>query len=105
MSETTTPLTTRESPPTDVYHSALVHAFVLQAFFALLACLMLDGGIFRRAYCAVSIAYWIVAVGVLIFRPGEWGLRYLRYGVVVGFGFVAISASYWFEWVRDIVGG
>lgn len=89
----------------DVYHHALKCAFVFQVFFTLLACLMLDGGIFRRAFCVVSIGFWVMAVGVLIARPAEWGLRYLRYGVVVGFGLVTIIAVYWDEWLRDVVGG
>ena len=105
MSETATPTTTHESLPTGDYRSALKCAFVFQAHFVLLACLMLDGGAFRRAYCAVSIGFWIAAAGVLIFRPGEWGLRFLRYGVVVGFGLVVIAMMYWREWVLDVVGG
>ena len=99
MSETATPPTTRELPPTDGYQEALKVAFVFQVFFVVLACLMLDGGLFRRAFCAVSIGYWGVAVGVLVFRPGKWGLRYLRYGVVACFGLVTILAVFWREWV------
>ncbi len=103
MPETTTPPTSRELPPTDEYPEALKCAFVFQVFFVVLACLMLDGGIFRRAFCAVSIGYWIVAVGVLAFRPGKWGLRYLRYGVVGVFGLVTIFSVFWPEWVLGVV--
>lgn len=103
MPEMTTPPTSCESPLTDEYPEALKVAFVFQVFFVALACLMLDGGLFRRAFCAVSIGYWGTAIGVLVFRPGKWGLRYLRYGVVAGFGLVTILTTFCHEWVLDVV--
>ncbi len=77
----------------DVYHSALVRAFLFQVFFALLASVMLDGGIFRRVFCALSVAYWLGVLGVLMVRPGEWGLRYLRHGVLVVFGLTVLAIT------------
>ena len=105
MSEIATPPSHREWPPADEYPEALKCAFVFQVFFVVLACLMLDGGIFRRAFCAVSIVYWVIAAGVLVSRPGKWGLRYLRYGVVAGFGLISILVVYWHEWLVAVVGG
>ena len=103
MTETVSPQSRPESQVSDVYHSALVRALVIQGLFAVLACLMLDGGIFRRAFSAVSVGYWIVAVGVLMVRPGKWGLRYLRFGVFVAFGLVVVALES--EWVRTMLGG
>lgn len=90
MTEPVTPTIQTSSPASDVYHTALVRALLFQVFFALLASLMLDGGVFRRGYCIVSVAYWIIGLGVLMVRPGEWGLRYLRYGVLAAFGLTVV---------------
>ena len=73
----------KQSP--DAYQSALFHAFLFQLAFALLASLMLDGGTFRRLYGGVSVSFWLVALVILLRRPGAWGVRYLRYGVQIVF--------------------
>ncbi len=87
----------------DVYHSALVRAFVFQVFFALLACRVLDGGIFRRVFCGVSVVYWLGALGVLMARPSHWGLRYLRHGVLVVFGLTVVAIEVGYKWIVDVV--
>jgi hypothetical protein len=86
----------------DVYRSALVRAFLWQVFFALLASLMLDGGIFRRVFCAVSVVYWLGVLVVLMVRPGESGLRYLRHGVLVVFGLTVLAIAVGHEWIVDV---
>ena len=105
MDEIITSPESHEWPPADDYQEALKAAFVFQVFFVVLACLMLDGGMFRRAFCAVSIGYWCGVVGVLVFRPGMWGLNYLRYGVVAGFGLVTILIVFCHDRVLDFVRG
>ncbi len=56
MSETNSSTTTptpddvSRKQTTDVYHTALVRAFLFQVLFAVLASLILDGGIFRRFF-------------------------------------------------------
>lgn len=90
---------------TGLYHTALVRAFIFQVFFALLACLILDGGIVRRAFTGASVGYWLIAVVVLVVRPGHWGLLYLRQGVWVVFVVVLAIDSIWHEKVVDLVGG
>lgn len=90
---------------TGLYHTALVRAFVFQVFFALLACLILDGGIVRRAFVGASVGYWLIAVVVLVVRPDRWGLLYLRQGVWVVFVVVLAIDSICHEKVVDLVGG
>lgn len=87
------------------YHTALVRAFLFQVFFALLACLILDGGIVRRAFTGASVGYWLIGVVVLVVRPGHWGLLYLRQGVWIVFVAVLAIDSIWHEKVVDLVGG
>ena len=105
MTEIDSPQSSPQSAVSDVYHSALVRALVFQGLFAVLACLMLDGGIFRRGFCAVSVGYWVVAAGVLVRRPGEWGLRYLRFGMLVAFAFVVVAMTFGYEWILNFIGG
>lgn len=90
---------------TSLYHTALVRAFIFQVFFALLASLILDGGIVRRAFAAASVGYWVVAVVVLVLRSERWGLPYLRHGVWVVFVLVLAIDSICHEKVVDLVGG
>lgn len=78
----------------DIYHTALVRAFLFQVGFALLACLMLDGGIFRRFYCSVSVLFWLVTLVVLLRRPKTWGISYLRKGVPVVFGLCLLAGAF-----------
>ena len=85
-----------------VYRSALVRAFLWQVLFALLASLMLDGGIFRRVFCALSIVYWLGVFVVLMVRPGESGLRYLRHGVLIVFGLTVLAIAVGHEWIVDV---
>lgn len=61
----------------------------------LLALSMMDGEIYRRVISALSVFYWLAALVVLLVRPGEWGLRYLRHGVWVmsGLSFVVIEVA------------
>lgn len=99
----TEPVTATNQTASDVYHTALLRAFLFQVFFALLAGLMLDGGFFRRAFGFVSVGFWIGAACVLLVRPGEWGLRYLRYGVLVAFGLTVIAMEVNHNWVVDMV--
>ena len=86
----------------EVYRSALVRAFLFQVFFALLASLMLDGGIFRRVFCAVSVVYWLGVLVVLMVRPGDSGLRYLRHGVLVVFGLTVVAIAVGHDWIVDV---
>lgn len=87
MSETNSSTTTaspddaRPKQSSDVYHTALVRAFLFQVLFAVLASLILDGGIFRRFFGGVSVLFWLGALVILMRRPGAWGIKYLRYGV------------------------
>ncbi len=70
---------------TGVYHTALVRAFLFQILFAMLASLILDGGIFRRFFGGVSVLFWLGALVILMRRPGAWGISYLRNGVQIVF--------------------
>ena len=89
---TTPPLHDVTSKPTsDVHHTALLRAFLFQVGFALLASLMLDGGIFRRFYGGVSVLFWLVAFVILRRRPGVWGTWYLRNGVPIVFGLCLLA--------------
>jgi len=95
-SSTSTTQPTREVLPkqtSDVFHTALVRAFLFQVAFALLACLMLDGGIFRRFYCGVSVLFWLGALVVLLRRPERWGISYLRKGVPIVFGLCLLAGA------------
>lgn len=90
---------------TSLYHTALVRAFIFQVALALLASLILDGGIVRRAFCGASVGYWIIAVVILVLRPERWGLQFLRQGVWIVFVLVLAIDSIWHEKVVDLVGG
>jgi hypothetical protein len=103
MSEPISATNLTTSPTRDVYHVALLRAFKLQAFFALLVMLNLDGGIFRRAFGFVSVGFWIGVVCVLMLRPGEWGLRYLRYGVLIAFAATVAAMEINYDWIVDLV--
>ncbi|MBM3971841.1 MAG: hypothetical protein FJ302_18570 [Planctomycetes bacterium] len=90
---------------TSLYHTALVRALIFQVALAALASLILDGGIFRRAFCGASVGYWIIAVVVLVVRPARWGLQYLQQGVWIVFVLVVAIDSIWHENIVDLVGG
>ena len=66
----------------------------MQGLFALLAGLMLDFGLFLRTFAGMSILFWIVAIRVLTIRPGQWGLRFLRFGMLAAFGLVFVLLSF-----------
>lgn len=95
----------KQKRATSLYHTALVRAFIFQVSLAVLASLILDGGIVRRAFCGASIGYWIIAVMLLVLRPERWGLQYLRQGVWIVFVLVLAIDSIWHEKVVDLVGG
>ena len=80
-------------PTSDVYHTALVRAFLFQVLFAVLASLILDGGIFRRFFGGVSVLFWLGALVILMRRPGAWGIWYLRYGVQIVFVLCLLAGS------------
>ncbi len=61
------------------------HFFFFQILFAMLASLILDGGIFRRFFGGVSVLFWLGALVILMRRPGAWGISYLRNGVQIVF--------------------
>ncbi len=99
MSETNSSTTTpppQDVPttqPPDVYRTALVRAFLFQVLFAVLASLMLDGGIFRRFFGGVSVLFWLGALVILMRRPGARGIWYLRYGVQIVFVLCLLAGS------------
>ena len=99
MSETNSSTTTPPpddvppKPTPDVYHTALVRAFLFQVLFAVLASLILDGGIFRQFFGVVSVLFWLGVLVVLIRHPGAWGIWYLRYGVQIVFVLCLLAGS------------
>jgi hypothetical protein len=70
------------------YRPALRDAVFLQAFLALIASLILDGGVLTGLLLVASIAFWIGVVLVVFRRPlspSRFDLSYLRIGLFVLF--------------------
>lgn len=75
------------------YRPALRHALFLQLFLALIAGMVLDGGVLARLLLIASIAFWISVLFVLFRRPlapTRFDLSYLRIGLFVLFAICAI---------------
>jgi hypothetical protein len=65
------------------YRSAVRDGFLIQAALLLLASMGADFGLFFAISLRAVVAFWIIAIWVVIrrpSRPGLWDLRFFRFG-------------------------